>query len=282
IPPTDGKAGINWPINDSVKYYHPMDDTGEVKNVLVTGSAGRIGQAVVTELLSRGHLVQGYDRHPSPKLENAFLAELSNLEDLSKAMDGVETLVHLAATPDDVDDALGELFPPNINGLYHVMESARVSGVRRIVLASSGQVNWFRSFNGPWPIDEKTITTPKGWYAATKMFLESIGYSYSVNHGMSVIVARLGWCPRDEGQVREIAAEINFKDVYLSPGDAGRFFAGCVEAAADVPHSILYATSKPVHTLRYDLGPAKVIANYEPQEQWPDGTEIITGQRWEN
>jgi hypothetical protein len=114
------------------------------------------------------------------------------------------------------------------------------------------------------------------------MFLESIGYSYSVTHGMSVIVARLGWCPRDEGQVREIAAEINFKDVYLSPGDAGRFFAGCVEAAADVPHSILYATSKPVHTLRYDLGPAKVIANYEPQEQWPDGTEIITGQRWED
>ena len=94
-----------------------MNDTGEVKNVLVTGSAGRIGQAVVLELLSRGHLVQGYDRLPSPNLENAFMAELSDPEDLAKAMDGVETLVHLAATPDDVDDTLGELFPPNINGL---------------------------------------------------------------------------------------------------------------------------------------------------------------------
>ena len=162
------------------------------------------------------------------------------------------------------------------------MEEARASGVRRIVLASSGQVNWFRSFNGPWPIDEKALTTPKGWYAATKMFLESIGFSYSMNHNLSVIVARLGWCPRDEGQVREIAAEMSYKDVYLSPGDAGRFFAGCVEAADDVSHAVLYATSKPIDTLRYDLGPAKAIANYEPQEQWPDGTEIITGQRWED
>ena len=259
-----------------------MSDTGEVKNVMVTGSAGRIGQAVVLELLRRGHLVQGYDQHPSPNLENAFVADLGDTETLAEAMDSIETLVHLAATPDDVDDVLDELFPPNINGLYHVMEAARASGVRRVVLASSGQVNWHRSLNGPWPIDEKALTTPKGWYAATKMFLESTGYSYSVNYGMSVIVARLGWCPRDEGQVREIAAEMNFKDVYLSPGDAGRFFAGCVESADDVSHAILYATSKPVHTLRYDLGPAKVIANYEPQEQWPDGTEIITGQRWED
>ena len=259
-----------------------MSDMREVKNVVGTGSAGRLGQAVVLELLSRGHLVQGYDRRHSPNLENAFVADLGDTKTLAEAMDSIETLVHLAATPDDVDDVLGELFPPNINGMYHVMEAARMSGVRRIVLASSGQVNWHRSLNGPWPIDEKALTTPKGWYAATKIFCESIGYSYSVNYGMSVIVARLGWCPRDEGQVREIAAEMSYKDVYLSPGDAGRFFAGCVEAPDDVSHAVLYATSIPVDTPRYDLGPATAITNYEPPEQSPDGTEIITGQRWED
>lgn len=278
----EGKVGKSWLIKDDVKYCRPMNDAPEVRRVLVTGSAGRVGQAVVLELLSRGHLVLGYDRHPSPNLDNAFVADLSDTETLAEAMDGVATLIHLAATPDDVDDVPAELFPPNINSLYHVMETARVSGVRRIVLPSSGQVNWHRSLKGPWPIDEKDLTTPKGWYAATKMFLESIGYSYSMNHNMSVIVARLGWCPRDEDQVREIAADMNFKDVYLSPGDAGRFFAGCVEATDDVSHAILYATSKPVDVLRYDLSMAKVVAHFEPQEQWPDGTEIITGQRWED
>ncbi len=268
---TVGNAGLIWntpPVNT-------------VKSVLVTGSAGRVGQAVVLELLKRGHIVQGFDRDPSPNLEQAWVADLENTAALAEAMEDVEALVHLAATPDDVEDPVRNLFPPNITGLFNVMEAARIAGVRRVILASSGQVNWYRVEEGPWPLDESTPVSPKSWYAATKMFMEAVGCSHAEKHGMSVIVARLGWCPRDEGQVEEIAAESIYRDVYLSPGDAGRFFAGCLEADADLKYVVLYATSRPVDTVRYDLARAREIAGFEPEEQWPDGTEIILGRRWE-
>ena len=251
-------------------------NTGDL--VLVTGSAGRVGQAVVKELLARGHAVRGFDRVPSPGLADGIVGNITDAAAVQRAMAGVKTLIHLAATPDDAD-FLTELLPNNLTALYLVMEAARAVGVQRLILASSGQVNWWQNEKdrGPWPIRVEHPVSPKYWYAATKMFMESIGRSYSEIHGMSVIVARLGWCPRTPEQVAEIAASELYRDVYFSPGDAGRFFAGGVEAPASVRFAIVYATSQPLRTLRFDLEPAKQLLGFVPQEAWPAGTEIITG-----
>lgn len=248
--------------------------------VLVTGSAGRIGRAVVQELLARGHAVRGFDRVTSPGLSDFVTGSILDAAAVRQAMAGVATLIHLAATPDDTADFEGELVPNNIIGVHRVLEAARAAGVRRLILASSGQVNDTQQFNGPLPIHATDAITPRYWYAATKMFLESIGYSFAKRHGLSVIVARLGWCPRDEQQVREIAAEERFQDVYFSPGDAGRFFACAVEAPAAVKWAIVYAASLPVKQPRFDLETTRRLVGYVPQEQWPAGVEIVLGRPW--
>lgn len=116
--------------------------------------------------------------------------------------------------------------------------------MRRIVLASSAQVIWWRRITGPFPITETQPPAPKAWYAATKMFMESIGYSYSQMHGISVIVARIGWCPRP-GQEDEIHSTDWAQDIYLSPKDAGRFFASCICAPEHVRHLVVNVTSIP-------------------------------------
>ena len=187
-------------------------------------------------------------------------------------MKEVDCLIHLAACPDDAD-FLAELLPANLTGLYHVMESARAAGVRRVVLASSGQVNGWQQKNGPAPIKPEDPTSPRYWYAATKMFMESIGRGFSEIHGLSVIIARLGWCPRNPDQVAEIARSEWEQGLYLSPGDAGRFFACCVAAPADLRHAIVYATSKSLGIVPFDLTSAKELLGYEPQESWPTGSE---------
>jgi nucleoside-diphosphate-sugar epimerase len=244
---------------------------GKSISVLVTGSSGRIGRATVAELLRRGHTVRGFDLTPTPGLRDCVISNLQDRAALDRAVEKMDCVIHLAATPDDAD-FLESLLPNNVTGLFHVMEAARCAGVKRMVLASSGQVNWWQQSSGPFPIRPTDPPSPKAWYAATKMFMESAGRTYSEMHGMSVIVARLGWCPRTHEQVAEIAGSELFRDVYFSPGDAGRFFACAVEAPPEVRHAVVYATSRAPVQARFDLTSAEQLLGYVPQESWPQGS----------
>jgi len=237
--------------------------------ILVTGSSGRIGRAVVAELQRQAMPVRGFDRVPTPGLRDMVVGDLLDVGSVEKATAGARALIHLAATPDD-DDFIRELVPNNVIGVYHVFEAARNAGVQRLVLASSGQVVWYERFRGPYPIRVETPPTPRYWYAACKLFLEGAGRAYAEAHGMSVIAARLGWCPRTAEQKKDIAANDWAQDVYLSPGDAGRFFAAAAQAPADIRFAVVYATSRPRRSSCYDLEPARALG-YEPRDTWPEG-----------
>jgi uronate dehydrogenase len=240
--------------------------------VLVTGSAGRIGRAVVAELQARRWPVRGFDRVPTPGLEDAIVGNLTDLAAVQRAVENANTVIHLAATPDD-DDFPTQLLPNNILGVYHVLESSRLAGVRRLILASSGQVVWWQRQRGPWPIMPNDPPTPRGWYAAAKVFLEAAGRMCAEIQDISVIVVRLGWVPRSREHIEELNALDWAKDVYLSPDDAGRFFACAVEAPADLRFAITYATSRPLRTGMYELETAKKLLGFEPRDRWPEGIE---------
>lgn len=237
--------------------------------ILVTGSAGRIGQAVVKELLARGERVRGFDRVPTPGLADSHVGNLTDPDAVRRAAEGASAVIHLAATPDDAD-FMSDILPNNIIGLHYVMEATRLAGAKRLVLASSGQVNWWQRERGGAAIRPADPLTPRYWYAAAKVFAESIAQSYAELHGMSVIAARLGWCPRP-GQEREFAALDWARDVYLSPGDAGTFFHAAVKAPFSIRFVALNVTSRPVNHAYFDLSLTRDVLGWEPREHWPMG-----------
>jgi nucleoside-diphosphate-sugar epimerase len=254
--------------------------------VLVTGSAGRLGRAAVRGLTAHGHHVIGFDRVPTPGLppDRSVVAELSDVAALRRAADGVDCLIHLAATaddarfprgepPDDGDNFLSELVPNNVVGAYQVMEAARVLQLKRVVLASTGQVIFGHLQDGNVPVTASVLPRPRYLYACTKVFLEALGQAYAAQHGITVLAVRLGWCPRDLGQVNQIRGSRLFQDVFLSPGDAGRFFAAAVGAEKLPGYAVVYATSRYTHQRRYDLDPARRLLGYEPQDRWPTEAE---------
>ena len=176
------------------------------QRILVTGSAGRLGRAAVKALAARGHIVIGFDLRPTPGIPEAqsITGTLQDTDAIEQAAEGTDAIIHLAATPDDArfprgtppddgDNFLSELVPNNIVGGYHVMEAARKTGVKKIVLASTGQVVDGYVEAGRMPVQAGWPLHPKYLYASTKVFLEALGQSYAHAHGMKVIAVRLGW-----------------------------------------------------------------------------------------
>ncbi len=238
--------------------------------ILVTGAAGRIGRAAVRELVARGHRVRAFDVVAAGGTDDVVVGNITDPEAVRRAVEGIDVLIHLAATPDD-DDFLERLLPNNLVGVYQVLEASQSAGVRTMVLGSSGQVVWWQRFTGPLPVTADAAPSPRGWYAATKLFQEAAGRAFAAQFGISVIAARLGWCPRDRAHVAELGRTEWGPDVYLSPADAGRFFACAVEAPADLRFEVVYAGSRPARQVIYDPTPARELLGYEPRDTWPEG-----------
>ncbi|MCX5659048.1 MAG: NAD(P)-dependent oxidoreductase [Planctomycetota bacterium] len=244
----------------------------EPRRVLVTGSAGMIGQCVCNALVARGHVVRGFDRRATPGLADCVVGDITDLQALVDAGRGMDTLVHLAATP-DVADFVADLVPANVIGLHNACESARLSGHRRLVLASSAQVvSGLRQAYKP-PITLADGVAPTNFYALSKVLAEEMGRMYARVWGMSVIAARPGFLPRDRASVEQIRRSIPPNPWYLSPRDAGLFFALCVEAR-DIKFETFFATSRVENPL-FDISETRRVLGYEPQDTQPQGLDEI-------
>jgi uronate dehydrogenase len=228
--------------------------------VLVTGASGAIGQPVCAELERRGHRVRGFDRVLPPLVGDFVLGDIEERDAVDAACEGVDTLVHLAAVPDDAP--FETLIGPNVRGLYHVLDVARTRRLRRVVLASSVQAV------GAGRDGAAQDRLPKNHYALTKLWAEQMGEMYSRVYGLSVIAARIGWMVRNRAEAGELV-RAGLYDFYVSRADTGRFFACAVEAE-DISVALLYCVG-PEGEKTFDLKASRTLIGFEARDAWPIG-----------
>jgi uronate dehydrogenase len=245
--------------------------SADIHRVLVTGCCGAVGRPVCRALTAAGHFVRGFDRRQAEIRGVAELrvGELADAQALSDAAAGMDTIVHLAATPDSAD-FVTDLVPNNVIGLYRAFEAAVAQKAGRIIVAST-----MRTVSGLRGVDRVlTVEDAAPWelYGVTKLLAEDMGRMYAARHNLSVLAVRIGWLVRNEqemAKVRKMAPE-HQQRVVLTQDDAGRFFTRAVEAKG-IGFAVAYATSRCLGTPRFDPEPARQLIGYEPQDVVPQG-----------
>jgi nucleoside-diphosphate-sugar epimerase len=149
------------------------------QRIVLTGATGLIGRSVVDVLRARHQLISVGRSPPPPGIE-WIKADLNSLLDLSSMPRSVDTVIYLAQSQyfRDFPDRAPEIFTVNVANVQRMLDWARISGVKRFLLASSGGVYG----HGESAFREDDTIGPKGplgYYLASKHCSELIAGSYS-------------------------------------------------------------------------------------------------------
>ena len=167
----------------------------------VTGAAGFIGSSLVDRLLSDGETVTGWDNFSTG--QTVFLEAAGNhprfqlvrgdnldLPALTAAMQGCDTVVHLAA---NADVRFGLEHPrkdleQNTIATFNVLEAMRANGLKRIAFSSTGSV-YGESQVIPTP-EDAPFPIQTSLYAASKVSGEGLIHSYCEGFGFEGYIFR--------------------------------------------------------------------------------------------
>lgn len=172
----------------------------ENKKILVTGGAGFIGSNLCENLLSKGAEVicldnfsTGHRKNIEPFLpNNKFVlieGDIRNLDDCTKAVEGVDFVLHQAAlgsVPRSIKDPM-TTNNVNITGFLNMLVASSNANVKRFIYAASSSTY---GDSKTLPKEEDKIGKPLSPYAVTKYVNELYADVFSKTYGIECIGLR--------------------------------------------------------------------------------------------
>jgi UDP-glucose 4-epimerase len=162
--------------------------------ILVTGSSGHLGEALVRALRDEGHRVVGLDRLSSA--ETDAVGSIADRALVRRAMEGIEGVVHTATLhkPHVATHPREEFVEVNVRGTLVLLEEAVRARAGRFVFTSTTST-FGRALVPPqgmpaaW-ITEAVTPVPKNVYGATKHAAEELCELVHRDDGLACIVLR--------------------------------------------------------------------------------------------
>jgi UDP-glucose 4-epimerase len=186
--------------------------------ILVTGSSGHLGEALLRSLPDYGHQVVGVDLRPSP-----FTHHVGSIGDrafVARCMRGSHAVIHTATLhkPHIATHSRQAFVDTNITGTLNLLEAAAEQGLGAFVFTSTTSL--FGAALTPaldqpaaW-ITEDVQPVPKNIYGVTKVAAEDLCQLFHRLHGLPTLVLRTSrFFPAgdDEEMQRSGLADANLK-----------------------------------------------------------------------
>lgn len=171
--------------------------------VLVTGSAGHLGEALMRTLAGYGHEPVGLDRLASPYTQH--VGTITDRAVVKEAVAGVQAIIHAATLhkPHVVTHSKQSFVDTNITGTLHLLEEAVKANVTTFLFTSTTST-FGVSLTPPagepaaW-IEESVACVPKNIYGATKVAAEDLCELFFRTQGLNVLVLRTSrFFPEDD------------------------------------------------------------------------------------
>jgi len=186
--------------------------------ILVTGSAGHLGEALVRVLAEQGHEVTGLDVLKSPT--TTVVGSIADRAVVRQATAGADAVVHAATLhkPHVGSHGRTDFVETNITGTLNLLEEAVAAGVSRFIFTSTTST-FGRALTpdehkpAAW-ITEDVVPVPRNIYGTTKTAAESLCELIARDHGLPILILRTSRFfpePDDRDEVRSTYEDLNIK-----------------------------------------------------------------------
>ena len=165
----------------------------KIKNIFVTGASGKIGRALLPELVSSGYNVRVLKFEESVECEGIEIikGDVRDPHLAKKALEDMDAVIHLA----NCKENRALFMETNIKGTFYLLDEAKNCGhIKQFIQAGSDARAGIFYYPHPYPIDE---TYPHraypGYYAFSKVLEEVMCEQYIIQYNLPITIIRFSW-----------------------------------------------------------------------------------------
>ena len=271
------------------------------RRIVVTGAKGDVGSFVVDYARGQGADVLAVDMLGRGDWEGYISADLTDLGQVYDMLYGADAVINLAAISDPYVFPAAQTFLTNTRIAYNVFEAAARLGIRRVVSASTIQVQHPAFPRAPihyhyLPFDEDHPVDAHDEYGMSKVVGEACAASFAHHWGLTVVSMRITWS-LDEERMKQMFP-IHVPDALPTPGPGKRWLptpfyidardcarACYLAATVNLPPATHIPLILTARDSCVDMPSAEIARHFFPQAEIRPGLEgyasIASGKRAE-